>query len=213
MRAFQPQLVPRPNLIAKFYACGFSQKLDLEIGAGQGLHAIRYAQLNPTRTLIAIEQTKNRYAQLKQRHEAHPSLTNLISVRADAVAFVVHHIPQKSIQRVFLLYPNPYPKQKQANLRWVNSPFFGHLLEKMQANSEITLATNLRWYANEARTILQKTWQLVEVEFHPLNAKTPPRTHFEKKYLERGEVCWHLKFKKLNDWQNPFQSLPQNETK
>ena len=33
------------------------------------------------------------------------------------------------LNRIFLLYPNPYPKTKQAHLRWINRPFMPFLLD------------------------------------------------------------------------------------
>ena len=36
--------------------------------------------------------------------------------------------------------------------------------------------------------------ELKEIEFKALNSSFRPRTHFEKKYLERGETCYNLVF-------------------
>ncbi|MGZ3721854.1 MAG: tRNA (guanine(46)-N(7))-methyltransferase TrmB [Bdellovibrionales bacterium] len=175
---------------------GFA-KLDLEIGAGQGLHAVHYCQENPDRLLLAVEKTHVRFAGLSQRRESHPHLENLIALQADAVAFVSHFLPPESLDRVFLLYPNPYPKPKQSNLRWHNRPFFAELIKKMKSGAELTLATNLEWYAKEAAMVFTGQWQLEMLEFKEVDPKQTPRTHFEKKYLLRGETCWNLKFRKL----------------
>jgi hypothetical protein len=43
---------------------------------------------------------------------------------------------------------------------------------------------------------MEREWgmSLVEEGF----VSHPPRTHFEKKYLERGEACWNLVFEKAS---------------
>ena len=127
----------------------------------------------------------------------HSELTNLRVFHADAVAFVTHFLGPATLDRVFLLYPNPYAKAKHANLCWHNRPFFRQLLNAMKPGSELTMATNLEWCAAEARAAFQNTWQLQEVSFAIIAPESVPRTHFEKKYLARGEKCWNLVFQKV----------------
>lgn len=196
MRAFTTREIPKPAL--DFQIPDALAGLDLEIGAGQGLHAIRYCQANPERVLVAIEKTSAKFAGLAQRRTNHPGLTNLIAIHADAVAFVRYYVQDASLDRVFLLYPNPYPKARQANLRWHNRPFFSLLLQKMKADAELHLATNLAWYADEAKSAFVNHWGLSLLSEGVIESsdRNRPRTHFEKKYLERGEVCRNLVFKK-----------------
>src|SRR5690606_1565325 len=104
-----------------------------------GLHGIRYCQQNPERTLIAIERTANRFAALKNRLDHHPDIRNMIAVRADAVPFVTHFVADHSLENVFLLYPNPYPKHKQSNQRWHYHPFLDELRRKMKPNARLHL--------------------------------------------------------------------------
>ena len=115
MRSFQSERIPRPQISPALCQTLNSGEIDLEIGAGQGLHAIQYAQAEPQRCLIAIERTHVRFAALEQRLRHHPEITNLIAIHADAVSVLTHYVRDASIGRLFLLYPNPYPKTKQAN--------------------------------------------------------------------------------------------------
>ena len=193
MREFAAHHIPKPELPPLDLS---SPHLDLEIGAGQGLHAIHYAKQHPDRHLIAIEKTHSRFAQLEQRALNHKDLQNLKIFHADAVALISHFIAPETLARVFLLYPCPYPKAKQANLRWHNRPFLKNLLEKMKPQAELTVATNLEWYAQEARKAYSEQWSLEVLEFQPVANTATPRTHFEKKYLARNETCWNLRFRK-----------------
>lgn len=194
MRAFNALHIPRPDLPAERRALFERPNLDLEIGAGQGLHAIQYCSAHPDRTLIAIERTHTRFAQLVRRLNAHPTLTNLVPIQADAVSLVTHYLRDESLGRIYLLYPNPYPKAKQANLRWHNRPFMSELIRKLAPNGKLILATNIPSYADQARETLVDTWRLTLAEDRPIGAGEPPRTHFEKKYLARGEPCRNLVF-------------------
>jgi tRNA (guanine-N7-)-methyltransferase len=196
MRSFQSNRIPRPEIDETLRRTLNSGDFDLEIGAGQGLHAIAYCRARPARKLVAIERTHVRFAGLAQRTKNHPDLSNLIPVHADAVSIVTHFIPDESIADAFLLYPNPYPKTKQSNQRWHNMPFMKLLLARLKREGRLTLATNSETYALEAERMLTAEWKLELIENSILSKDHSPRTHFEKKYLERGERCWNLVFRK-----------------
>jgi tRNA (guanine-N7-)-methyltransferase len=190
MRSFHSEKIPRPNLPQEALHAIDAGIADLEIGAGQGLHAIRYGLAHPQRRILAIERTTEKFDRFKGRYERHSGLTNLCPLHADAISVVTHFIRDQSLERIFLLYPNPYPKRKQSNLRWHNSPFMKCLLTKLKKNGRIYLSSNLPWYAEEAKSVFINYWNL------KLGSETlvlDPRlaqTHFERKYLKRGQSCF-----------------------
>lgn len=198
MRAFDAASIPRIQGPVPGWSEHFrSRPVDLELGAGAGLHAIRYASQNPDRILIAIERT-SKADRMKARAVKHPHLTNLITIRADAIHWIAHYVPPKSIDRCFILYPNPYPKGRQANLRWHNMPFMGFLKTRLKPSALLITATNEAFYANEAKAVMTAQWGFEPYEDRTLAPHEPPRTHFEKKYLARGLRCRNLIFKKTS---------------
>ncbi len=200
VRKFQTsEITPPQNLdltgtLAKFKAS--ESALDLEIGCGVGWHPIKYASANPDRNLIAVEQTREKFLSFERRHKAHPKLTNLLHVHAEAVRWVTHALEPSTIDRVFLLYPNPEPKAP--NKRWFRMPFLERLLLTLKPGGTLTLATNIESYAEEAIAYATAVWGLKILErcaFTALDATAGlPRTHFEKKYLARGETCFDVTF-------------------
>lgn len=166
--------------------------IDLEIGCGVGWHPISYARENPDRRLIAIEHTRAKFERFQGRLNNQPELTNLLAVHADAVRWVAHSLPPQSIERCFFLYPNPEPKAP--NRRWLRSPFLHRLLTTLKPGGEITLATNEQWYMAEARDWAAHAWGLEEIDYREITAGSP-RTHFEKKYLARGQTCFDVKWR------------------
>ncbi|MES2857264.1 MAG: SAM-dependent methyltransferase [Bdellovibrionota bacterium] len=170
--------------------------VDLEVGCGVGWHPIKYAQSNPDRRLIAIEHTKEKFESFMGRVERH-SLSNLLPVHADAVRWVTHFVRPETIDRVLILYPNPEPGN--SSKRWLRAPFFQKLLEVLKPGGEITLATNIESYFKEAIAYGQEFWKLEIKEQRRLTQPAPaglPRTHFEKKYLSRGETCFDVTFRR-----------------
>lgn len=191
MRLFKPELIPPlPEETPKWPSA--QTEIDLEIGAGAGLHAIRYCQSNPDRFLIAIERT-TKADRLFSRTRNHPQIQNLLPVRADALHWAAKNIPENSLSRVFILYPNPYPKASQKNLRWVHMPFMGFLKSRLNARGELILATNSPEYANDSQKSLKDDWNFPHVTVVQLPEDSVPRTHFEKKYLARREPCFEVR--------------------
>jgi tRNA G46 methylase TrmB len=73
-------------------------------------------------------------------------------------------------------------------------PFFGCLLDKLALGGTITLVTNKEAYFSEAKERSLRVWQLRILSERVLGREDLPsaRTHFEKKYLERGEACFEF---------------------
>ncbi|MGZ3651744.1 MAG: SAM-dependent methyltransferase [Bdellovibrionota bacterium] len=190
-RFFEPSKVPVPP---DFFRLPLdpSRPVDVEIGCGVGFHPLRYARENPERQLVAFEKTSDKFAKFLGRLKNHDALPNLIPVHGDAVAWISHAFAPESVDRYFLLYPNPYPKESQRNLRFHAMPFFSYLRATLKKGGTITMATNEDFLVREACTVMRESWGLKLVECRELARNATPRTHFEKKYLERGERCWNL---------------------
>ncbi len=177
------------------------RKVDLEIGCGVGWHPIQYARANPDRVLLAIEQTREKYGKFSARLLAHQNrgvpLPSLIPVHADAVAWTTAYVPSASLDRIFIYYPNPNPKNAAA--RWIRMPFFRELLTKVKRGGEIHFRTNSATYAQEVLDYGTRIWGLelmLRREFSSRDkGASEYATHFEKKYLEAGEVCREIVFR------------------
>jgi tRNA G46 methylase TrmB len=195
-RLFQPQYLQAPR---NFVVPQFDRPVCLEIGAGMGRHAILFAEQNPSKTLIAIERTSAKFKVFAARQQDH-QLANLYPVHADAIPWVVHALGPQSVEQLFLLYPNPEPKNPAQ--RWLNMPFFEFLLSRLQDNASITLASNVPAYLDEAASQLEQVWHLPFVR--QSIAADSARTHFEVKYLARSEPCEQLYITKPAKYQTRF---------
>ncbi|WP_210009337.1 class I SAM-dependent methyltransferase [Aquirhabdus parva] len=205
MRMFRPEVFKaprdfeRPDYFERL-SDDSSLKVALEIGAGVGLHALTFAAQNPEVHLFAIERTAEKYQKFEQSHTIQP-LVNLTSIHADAIPWVIHAVPPRSLAQVFILYPNPEPKN--AAQRWFNMPFMQFLLSRMQTGATLTLASNIEAYLDEAEEQLNTVWYL---PYERTQVTTARRTHFEIKYMARGEPCGQLLVTKPENYQTPFDA-------
>ena len=205
-RAFQPQKLSAPrDFIMPQVLVDAELPLMLEIGAGKGKHALSFAQQNPDKHLIAIERTRNKFDAFAKL-AAQQKSSNLSAIHADAIAWIVHAIAPNSIECIFILYPNP--EQHNPNQQWLNMPFFEFLLSRLQVGGEVVLATNIEAYMDNAEQQANELWCLPNTR-HKV-ASDSQRTHFEVKYLARGETCWQLNMRKPEGYQTRFDTWQAN---
>ncbi|MGP5337335.1 SAM-dependent methyltransferase [Psychrobacter maritimus] len=201
-RAFQPQKLSAPrDFIVPDILINAELPLVLEIGAGKGKHALSFALQHPDKHLIAIERTRNKFDAFAKL-AAQQKSSNLNAIHADAIAWIVHAIAPNSIERIFILYPNP--EQHNPNQQWLNMPFFEFLLSRLQVNGEVVLATNIEAYMDNAEQQANEVWCLPNTR-HKV-ASDSQRTHFEVKYLARNETCWQLNMRKPEGYKTRFDT-------
>ena len=195
IRQFQAQRMHAPR---DFHPIENSP-ICIEIGAGKGKHALLFAADNPMDELIAIERTREKFLAMQKQHQIEGQ-NNLTPMHADALPWVVHALFPKQVQQFFILYPNPEPHNPAQ--RWLNMPFFEFLISRLAQNGTITLASNIPEYIDEAEQQLKMVWQLPYEK--QVIAQDSARTHFEIKYLERGELCQQLIISKPESFTTRF---------
>lgn len=207
-RAFQPEkLSPPRNFIIPNIVIENKDNLPLllEIGAGKGKHALGFVSQNPDKHLVAIERTRNKFDAFAKL-AALQNAPNLDAIHADAIAWIVHAIAPSSVAKLFILYPNP--EQHNPNQQWVNMPFFEFLLSRLQDDGEVVLVTNIESYMDNAVQRATEVWSLPNTRYQvPIDSQ---RTHFEVKYLARGETCWELSMRKPQGYRTRFDDWQAN---
>jgi tRNA G46 methylase TrmB len=196
MREFNTENIPLPKVKEFEYP---NLPLDIEIGCGVGLHPIQYSINNPDRYLVAIEHTTEKFEKFKRRFINHNSPSNLLALHENGISWVTHVLKNESVDRFIFMYPNPNPKPSQQNKRFHAMPFMQKVLECLKTGGTIQFATNEEFYARECREFMKDQWKLEEVEFREIskNDNFKGRTHFERKYLERGQIVYNLIYKKI----------------
>ena len=198
IRQFQAQRMHAPRDFISIE----NQPICVEIGAGKGKHALLFTEQNPEQQLIAIERTREKFVAMQKQHQLEGQ-KNLIPMHADAVPWVVHALFPAQVEQFFILYPNPEPHNPAQ--RWLNMPFFEFLVSRLQVNGTVTLASNIPEYIAEAEQQLIDVWKLPYVK--EVIPATSARTHFEIKYLERGELCQQLIISKPESYTTRFDDF------
>ncbi len=172
----------------------------LEVGCGAGLHPVLFAKQFPERHLLAFERTKEKFEKFKRRIE-HQEIGNVTPIYEDALHWLYPQRDKVSecFEGIYLLYPNPYPKNSQRNKRFLATSSFQFLLSTLRPQGFIELRSNESFYIEEAIYLAQEVWGLsLESKqlVRDLEEKEKGVTHFERKYLKSNQDCIRLIFRK-----------------
>ena len=121
------------------------REMWLEIGFGAGEHLIEQAKANPDVGIIGCEPFLNgvvaALAGLKREQ-----LSNVRLRRGDAQT-LVEAAPDAFFSRVFILYPDPWPKRRHHKRRVVGAAMIEALARVMRGGAELRFATDVDDYA------------------------------------------------------------------
>jgi len=117
----------------------------LEIGFGGGEHLIARARENPDVGFIGCEPFINGVAKLLAAIEEE-ALGN-IRVRAGDARSLIEAAPTASLSRIFILYPDPWPKRRQNKRRLISPSLIRGLARAARPGAELRFATDIDDYA------------------------------------------------------------------
>ena len=120
----------------------------LEIGFGGGEHLIHQARLYPDIGFIGCEPYQNGVAKLMAKLSANPCQN--IKLYDGDVRNIFDVLEKNSISKVFLLYPDPWPKKRHHRRRFVTQEFLVPLYEIMKPGSILRIATDIEDYVRQA---------------------------------------------------------------
>ncbi|HEY4265395.1 MAG TPA: tRNA (guanine(46)-N(7))-methyltransferase TrmB [Micropepsaceae bacterium] len=198
---------PTAGRAADDYFSAPVQDVWLEIGFGAGEHLAWQAQSNPDIGIIGVEPYVAGMAKLLAKlaplcGEDGPDqrAVNIRLYNEDA-RDVIAALPDASLGRVFLLFPDPWPKTRHHKRRFVQMEMLDRLARVMKPGAEFRFATDDPGY---------RVWALERLSAHPAFAwlaedsidwKTRPadwpQTRYEAKAIHAGRACCYLRFARL----------------
>ena len=170
----------------------------LEIGFGSGEHAIAQAKRYPNVGMIACEPFINGVAALLSKIEA-SGVANLSVTDADA-RNVMDVLPEGSVSRVFLLYPDPWPKTRHHKRRFINPEQLDMLARVMTRGAHLRVATDIQDYVRHTLVAIHRDGRfrwLAEGADDWRNAwEDWPGTRYEAKAKREGRKPHYLTFER-----------------
>ncbi|MGB0575215.1 MAG: tRNA (guanosine(46)-N7)-methyltransferase TrmB [Alphaproteobacteria bacterium] len=173
-----------------------TQEIWLEIGFGSGEHLAQQAIDNPAVGFIGCEPYINGVARLLSDIDKH-NLTNVRIYRDDA-RILLRALADASIGRIFILFPDPWPKLRHRKRRIIGPSTIPSLCRLMLDGTELRIATDDPSYKE---WILQHMLACEEFEWrarHPRDWRERPAdwpaTRYEMKANTAGRQCSYFMF-------------------
>lgn len=127
---------------------GGMKSVWLEIGFGGGEHASQQARAHPDTLIMASEVFIEGIAKCLSDIE-NMALSNLRIWDEDA-RDLIERLPDACLDRVFILFPDPWPKKRHHKRRIIQPDFLDSLARVMKPGGQLRFATDVRSYADEA---------------------------------------------------------------
>ena len=170
----------------------------LEIGFGGGEHLVHQAVTYPDVAIIGCEPFMNAVAMLlgKLREAGCEN----VSVHPGDVRNLFDVLPEASLDKAFLLYPDPWPKKKHHRRRFGTQEHLAPLHRALKPGAEFRVATDIPDYVRQSLVEVPKAGFAWEAEA-PEDWRRPwsdwHSTRYEQKALREGRVPHYLTFRKL----------------
>lgn len=132
-----------------------------EVGSGHGHFLTAYAAAHPELTCLGIDLASDRIARaLRKRDRAR--LPRLHFVRGDARLFLEALPAGASLSRIFILFPDPWPKLRHQKHRIIQPDFLNQAASRAAPGCELHFRTDFEPYFTEACATLRAspTWEV-----------------------------------------------------
>lgn len=133
----------RPLDLARFH----DKPLWLEIGFGGGEHLVHMAARYPQVEIIGCEPFVNGIAMLLGKIRA--AEVHNLSLHPGDVRDLFDVLPAACLSKVFLNYPDPWPKARHHRRRFVTPDYLQPLARAMRPGAELRVATDIPDYVRQ----------------------------------------------------------------
>ena len=176
---------------------GVAEPRWLEIGFGGGEHLAHQASLHPEVCFIGAEPFVNGVAKLLALIED-KQLSNIRIHDGDA-RYLLEALPQASFERVYLLYPDPWPKTRQNKRRFVSAESLAQIHRVLKPSGLFLFASDIAGYVEWTREHIAIHGGFVEEGDAAEPFENWTETRYEAKARREGRSSAYLRFRRRPD--------------
>ena len=177
---------------------GNRNPLNLEVGFGVGNFIIEMGIREPNENFIGIDFYHKGIRKVITRIAKY-EICNARIVYGDAKEKIPLLFAPEELNRVYINFPDPWPKKRHHKRRLIKPNFIKILAEKLKCSGEIHIATDHEAYAMEILDFFEKDQLLKNkngLGTFLFQKEGIPKSKYEKKFISAGEQIFYLEYKK-----------------
>ena len=167
--------------------------LYLEIGCGKGKFAVEYAKRHPEINLIAMEKDANVIVAACEAAISEGVL-NLRFIQGSA-EYIERYLKPSSVERIFLNFSCPYPKNTYASHRLTHNGFLDRYKRLLTKEGEIHQKTdNMHFFEFSVEQLTQSGFAIKNftLDLHNSDFEGNIVTEYEQKFLDQFLPIYRL---------------------
>lgn len=139
-------------------------KISFEIGCGKGHWLCAYAGAFPEELCIGIDLISERIRDSIRRAKLHNVSANTRFVKAEANEFLESMPEGVKLGKVFIFFPDPWPKKKHHRRRLMQEDFLNYLRSFCDAGTKLYFRTDHVEYFQWTQEVFaqNKNWQVLQ---------------------------------------------------
>ena len=163
--------------------------LVIEIGFGDGAALIASALKNPDKNFIGIEVYNSGLGQCLNAINQH-KIKNIRLIYGDAVEVFEQFITKQSVEKINILFPDPWPKKRHHKRRLINKGFLVLLSKSLKNKGIVNVSTDWEDYAQQIELAFKEHNQFKEIKSELRGLKTK----FEKRGVKLGHKIFNYSY-------------------
>jgi tRNA (guanine-N7-)-methyltransferase len=187
-----------PGADPRNYFTNSVEDVWLEVGFGGGEHLIWQAAQHPNIGLIGAEPYANGVVKVLSHLENAP--TWKIRIYTGDARDILEALPEASLSRAFVLFPDPWPKTRHHKRRFIQMDTLNELARVMKPGAELRFASDDAGYVEWTLERLMVHQSFVWIATRPTDWQTRPAdwppTRYEAKQLHGKPVF--LRFRRTD---------------
>ena len=168
---------------------------ELDMGCGAGSFTVALAAKYPERQIFAADVMIGRLRKVVRKMEQ-ANLQNMTILRVEARNLIAMMLPDASLDRIHLLCPDPWPKNRHRGNRLICSDFTTQLHRVLKTDGIFHFSSDDEYYCDAVNKVIAASglFKLYPAGIADLDGV---KSDFEKRWLAEGKPVHHRAWIKL----------------
>lgn len=177
---------------------GRSGPIEVEYCTGNGAWIIEKAIAHPDRLWVAVERQFDRVRKIWSKMRNF-NLTNLFIVCGEGLTFTQFYVPDRSFQKIYINFPDPWPKEKHSKNRLIKEPFISEIARAADYDATVTMVTDHATYMQQITESMREnpSWRSAFPDpYYVTEWEGYGTSYFDELWRTQGQVIHYMHYQK-----------------